>query len=260
MSAVYLLTVSYRGDAYAGWQRQANAVAVQQVLEEALSDLLGRPATVAGASRTDAGVHARGQAAHVELVAPFSESGLVHGTNHHLPADVRVLAARRVRAGFHARKHARAKEYRYRLRREAVLSPLDSPFAVAVDPKIDLAAMARAAAHLVGRHDFSAFALAGGAHRSPVRRILAAGWEEAGVELVFRVVGDGFLRGMVRSLVGTLDRGRPGAPLRGRLRGPARRPPARRGRPHRAGARALPGAGDSIRRGWEAQAGGEDGP
>jgi tRNA pseudouridine38-40 synthase len=201
---VYKLILSYRGDAYAGWQRQANAVAVQQVVEEALAGLLGSPVTVTGAGRTDAGVHARGQAAHLELTEPFAESGLVHGAAPRLPADVRVLAARRMREGFHARKHARAKEYRYRLRREAVLSPLDAPFAVHVDPAVDVGALARAAARLPGRHDFSAFALAGGSHRQPFRRIFAAGWEETGPELVFRVVGDGFLRGMVRSLVGTL--------------------------------------------------------
>ena len=177
------------------------------MLEEALADLLGLPVTsvrTPGASRTDAGVHARGQAAHLELAEPFPEGGLVHGANHRLPADVRVLAARRMPDGFDARKHARAKEYRYRLRRDEVLSPLDAPFAVQVHPQVDVGALARATARLVSRHDFSAFALAGGAHAQPVRRILTAGWEEAGPELVFLVVGDGFLRGMVRSLVGTL--------------------------------------------------------
>ena len=128
----------------------------------------------------------------------------MHGSNHRLPDDVRVLAARRMPDGFDARKHARAKEYRYRLRRERVLSPLDAPFAAAVDPRVDVGALARASAHLVGRHDFSAFALTGGTHAQPFRRIFAAGWEEAGPELVFRVVGDGFLWGMVRALVGTM--------------------------------------------------------
>jgi len=203
-AAVYRLTVSYRGEAYAGWQRQPNALAVQEVLETALADLLGRPATVVGASRTDAGVHARGQVAHLELPRPFPPGGLVHGANHRLPSDVRVLAARRMAAGFHARKHAAGKEYAYRLRREPVLSPLDALFAVRADPGLDLAAMRAAAAHLVGRHDFSAFALAGGGHRSPVRRITSAQWEQDGPALTFRVRGDGFLRGMVRALVGTL--------------------------------------------------------
>jgi tRNA pseudouridine38-40 synthase len=202
--STYRLIVSYRGAAYAGWQRQENARTVQQALEEALGRLLGSPLRVHGASRTDAGVHARGQAVSFELADPFPARGLVHGTNHHLPEDVRVLAAAAVPAGFHARKHALGKEYRYRLSRAAVLSPLDSPYAVRVPAEIDPARMAQAAALLSGRHDFSAFALAGGAHGQPFRTIHSAVWEEAGEELRFRVVGDGFLRGMVRALVGTL--------------------------------------------------------
>jgi tRNA pseudouridine38-40 synthase len=106
--------------------------------------------------------------------------------------------------GFHARKHAAGKEYIYRLSRAPVLSPLDSPFVVRVDPRIDPGRLAAATAALPGRHDFSAFAAAGGSHRQPCRRIFTADWREVGEELRFRVVGDGFLRGMVRALVGTL--------------------------------------------------------
>ena len=204
---VYRLIVSYRGAAYAGWQRQENAPTVQQGLEEALARLLRRPAAevrVVGASRTDAGVHARGQAAHLVLPKPFPPRALVHGTNHHLPEDVRVLAVDPMPEGFHARKHAIGKVYIYRLSRAPVLSPLDAPFVVRVDPRLDLARLAQATALLPGRHDFSAFAAAGGSHRQPFRRIFAAEWSAAGEELGFRVEGDGFLRGMVRALVGTL--------------------------------------------------------
>ena len=200
----YRLLLSYRGTAYAGWQRQENAVAVQQVVEEALERLLEQPVRTVGASRTDAGVHARGQMAHVELPRPFPERGLVHGVNPHLPADVRVLAAAAMPDGFHARKHAWGKEYVYRLSRAPVLSPLDSLFVAPAPASLDVDRMARAAASLAGRHDFSAFALAGGSHRQPFRRIFSAHWEEDGEELRFRVVGEGFLRGMVRALVGTL--------------------------------------------------------
>jgi tRNA pseudouridine38-40 synthase len=200
----YRLILSYRGTAYAGWQRQENALAVQQVVEAALTALLGEAVQVVGASRTDAGVHARGQAAHLELPRPFPERGLVHGANHHLPEDVRVLAAAAMPAGFHARKHAWGKEYVYRLSRAPVLSPLDAPFMAALPAAADLGRMARAAAALPGRHDFSAFALAGGSHGQPFRRIVSALWEERGDEWTFRVVGEGFLRGMVRALVGTL--------------------------------------------------------
>ena len=200
----YRLILSYTGAAYAGWQRQENALTVQQVLEEALEKLLRQPVRVHGAGRTDAGVHARGQAVSFELAAPFAERGLVHGTNHHLPEDVRVLAAAEMPAGFHARKHAEGKEYSFRLSRAAVLSPLDAPFAVRVPAQIDPARMAQAADFLPGRHDFSAFALAGGSHGQPFRTIHSAIWEEAGEELRFRITGDGFLRGMVRALMGTL--------------------------------------------------------
>ncbi|HWM93518.1 MAG TPA: tRNA pseudouridine(38-40) synthase TruA [Thermoanaerobaculia bacterium] len=198
------LTLSYRGDRYAGWQRQENALSVQQVVEEAVSKLAGSPVRVTGASRTDAGVHARGQVAHLDLPRPLPPRALVHGVNHQLPEDVRVLAAELVDEGFHARKSAVGKEYRYRLSRAGVLSPLDVPFAVQVPAGIDPDRMQRAASFLPGRHDFSAFALAGGSHGQPFRRIYAAAWTAKGPELLFTVIGDGFLRGMVRALVGTL--------------------------------------------------------
>ncbi len=201
----YRLTLAYRGAAYAGWQRQENALAVQQVVEEALERLLGEAVRIAGASRTDAGVHARGQVAHLELARPFPERGLVHGANRFLPADVRVLAAAAMPAGFHARRHAAAKEYVYRLSGAPVISPLDALFVAPAPAGLDVERMARAASVLPGRHDFSAFALAGGSHGQPFRRIVSARWEEReGGELAFRVVGAGFLRGMVRALVGTL--------------------------------------------------------
>ncbi len=201
---IYRLLLSYRGTAYAGWQRQENAFTVQQAVEEALERLLEEPVRITGASRTDAGVHARGQTAHLELARPFSERGLVHGTNRFLPEDVRVLAAAAMPDGFHARKHAWGKEYLYRLSRARVVSPLDSLFVVPVPAALDLETMALATASLPGRHDFSAFALAGGSHKQPFRRIFSAHWEEEGEEIRLRVLGEGFLRGMVRALVGTL--------------------------------------------------------
>jgi tRNA pseudouridine38-40 synthase len=201
---VYRLILSYRGDGFAGWQRQPNALAVQQVVEEAIWALTGEEVALVGAGRTDAGVHARGQVAHLSLSREWPATALVHGVNHHLPERIRILEAGRMAEGFHARKCALAKEYRYRLSRAPVVSPLDAPFVWQVDPGLEVAAMRAAASTLPGRHDFSAFALAGGAHNDPRRTILEAEWLEAGLELTLRVVGDGFLRGMVRSLVGTL--------------------------------------------------------
>ena len=201
---VYRLRISYRGTAYAGWQRQPNALAVQQVVEEALAELLGEAVTIHGAGRTDAGVHARAQIAHLRLDREFPLRGLVHGVNTRLPEDIRVLAAHRMPDGFHARRSAAAKEYRYRLVRTPVLSPLDSIHSLRLVVDADFAAMRRATATLPGRHDFTAFALAGGSHKDPRRRILLADWRERGELLILRLVGDAFLRGMVRSITGTL--------------------------------------------------------
>ena len=200
----YRLTLSYRGRRYAGWQRQPNAVGVQQVVEEALSTLVGEPVTVLGASRTDAGVHALGQVVHLTLGAAWDASAFVGGANHHLPDDVRVMGAAPVAEDFHARRDAVAKEYRYRMSRAAVLSALDAPFVVRAPADISVELMSAAASQIEGRHDFSAFAKTGGAHTHPFRTMYQAGVSERGEQLEFRIVGDGFLRGMVRALVGTL--------------------------------------------------------
>ncbi len=200
----YRLTLAYRGTSYAGWQRQTNALAVQQVVEEALDRLLGATVQIHGAGRTDAGVHARGQTAHLQLAEPFPEKGLVHGTNHLLPEDIRLLAAHRMPAGFHARKSALGKEYLYRLYLGRVVPPLDAPYVMRAPLGLDIAAMRRAAAALIGRHDFTAFASAGGSHGQPFRRIFAATLDDHGRELHLRFTGDGFLRGMVRAMTGTL--------------------------------------------------------
>ncbi|NJL28461.1 MAG: tRNA pseudouridine(38-40) synthase TruA [Thermoanaerobaculia bacterium] len=201
---VYRLTISYRGTGYAGWQRQANALAVQQVVEEALEDLVGAPVRLVGASRTDAGVHARAQSAHLVLSRPFALGGLVHGTNFRLPEDVRILAADAMPPGFHARRAALGKEYLFRLCRTRVVAPIEAPFVVAVPSNLDLEAMRRAMRALPGRHDFTAFAQSDGSHTQPFRRLFAATLDTRGREVRLRFFGEGFLRGMVRALVGTL--------------------------------------------------------
>ncbi len=204
----YRLQIAYIGTDYAGWQRQDNALAVQQVVEEAVAAVTGRQLTVHGAGRTDAGVHAARQAAHVDLPPQALPAGarrraLVHGTNRHLPAAIRVLAADPVKDSFHARRSAASKVYSYRLCTASVIDPFRAPFVVPAPADLDVEALQQAAALVHGRHDFSAFAKAGGSHGSTVRTIHAAGWSTRGDEIRFRVTGDGFLRGMVRALVGT---------------------------------------------------------
>ncbi|HVS12502.1 MAG TPA: tRNA pseudouridine(38-40) synthase TruA [Thermoanaerobaculia bacterium] len=200
----YRLTVAYVGTRYAGWQRQPNALAVQQVLEEALAAVAGGAVRVVGAGRTDAGVHARGQVASLALGTPRPPQALVRGSNRFLPADVRVMAAERVPPGFDARRHADSKSYLYRFERAAVIDPFAAPFVVRLPGGVSLPTLRRAAALLPGRHDFSAFAKTGGAHRQPVRTLHRVDVLEGGSRVALRFVGDGFLRGMVRSLVGTL--------------------------------------------------------
>jgi tRNA pseudouridine38-40 synthase len=200
----YRLTLAYVGTRYAGWQRQPDAPTVQAELESALERLSGAPARTIAAGRTDAGVHAEGQLVSCALARELPEPALVSGTNHFLPADVRVLAAERAPAEFDARRDAAAKVYRYRLAAGARVAPERAPFVLAAGERLDFARLEAGARALVGRHDFSAFRLAGGAARTSERRIFAAGWRREGDELVFRIVGEGFLRGMVRGLVGTL--------------------------------------------------------
>ena len=200
----YRLTLAYVGTSYGGWQRQSNTVAIQQVVEEALEPIVGGPVRIFGAGRTDAGVHAEGQVAHLELVRPLAADALVGGVNHHLPDDIRVMDACVVGPDFDARGSAVAKEYRYRMSRRRVVSPSRAMATLRVDEGIDVARLQSAADLVVGRHDFSAFAKSGGSHTQPWRRVFRSQVMQDGPELTYVCIGDGFLRGMVRALVGTL--------------------------------------------------------
>lgn len=204
-----LLRIAYRGTAYCGWQRQPNGVAVQEVVEQALGALAQRPVKVMGASRTDAGVHALAQHAHVDVERRLPAKALVLGVNQSLPEDVRVIAAWEVAADLHAQRDARAKLYTYRLCRDRVIDPLRAERAVPLDARVSLDAMREALPIFVGRHDFSAFAKSGGSHDDPHRELFEVTLDQRSVpeganEVHLRFRGDGFLRGMVRAMVGTL--------------------------------------------------------
>jgi tRNA pseudouridine38-40 synthase len=201
------LTVAYDGTNYVGWQRQATGDSVQQVLEDAFVPLAGAgedPPGVAGAGRTDAGVHAAAQVASVNLDTRLAPSTLLRALNVRLPLDVRVLAVEDALPGFHARFHARGKAYRYRLSRAAVLSPFDRAFVMHAAGLRDVDAMRHAASTLVGRHDFASFQASGTAIRDTVRTVSDVGITEDGDVIAVDVEGDGFLRHMVRIMVGTL--------------------------------------------------------
>ena len=199
-------TVSYDGTGYRGFQLQPNGPTIQSVMEEALTDLLQEPVRLRPAGRTDAGVHARGQ------VVDFSDSGrrsldaVVRGGNALLPPEIRILSAVEVPPSFDAGRHAKSKEYRYFLYIAPVASPFFARYAWHLEKPVDLGAMREGLAHIVGCHDFSSFRGQGCVARTTVREIFRAGIEAETVPgLVSLVIaGSGFLRHMVRNVVGTL--------------------------------------------------------
>jgi tRNA pseudouridine38-40 synthase len=203
------LTLAYDGTRYGGWQRQINAVTVQQIVEEAVAPVAGtadvRPPTVSGAGRTDAGVHALGQVASVNIESDIPASAVHRALNVRLPADIRVVGVVDAPLGFHARFHATGKAYRYRICTTPVASPFDRWFVWHAPFTRDLDAMRVAAGRLVGRHDFASFQSAGSFVRHTVRTISRIDIRDLGGELVVEVEGDGFLRHMVRAMVGTLS-------------------------------------------------------
>jgi tRNA pseudouridine38-40 synthase len=200
-------TLEYDGTEFAGWQLQADARTVQGELERALEKVVGAAVRPIAAGRTDAGVHATGQVAHFDLETRLSGVELRRAANALLPADVAVVDLREARADFHARKHAAGKRYVYRILVRATPSPLRRRFAWHVRGPLDVEAMSRASRGLVGLHDFAAFRGTAGGEPGPAdtrRRVDRLEWTRAGDEIRLVAEGAGFLRYMVRNLVGTL--------------------------------------------------------
>jgi tRNA pseudouridine38-40 synthase len=238
----FKLTLAYDGTDFVGWQRQASGVSIQGLLEDALRELDGRAVTVSGAGRTDAGVHALGQVASFSLDRAIESDALARAVNARLPKTVRVVSAIEAPPSFHARFTAYAKTYRYRIWNGPVMSPFGHRYAWHVVGPLDVSAMSAAAGRIEGRHDFASFQATGSATTTTERTIVASriftaeGAEDAevkthsGIELdgldlrvrrvlcgekllYYEITGDGFLRHMVRAIVGTLvevGRGRRG--------------------------------------------------
>ena len=205
---VTALVVAYDGGPFAGWQLQPNRPTVQGTLEAALSAIHGAPreaVAIVGAGRTDAGVHALGQVATYRAPNRRELPELLHGLAGLLPDSVRVVGARRLPASFHACRSATGKLYRYRIINRRIALPFESPWAWLVRPPLDVDAMRKAAGRLVGEHDFSAFASAGGQQESGVRTLRRLALvEQPGGVLEFDAEADGFLYRMVRNLAGFL--------------------------------------------------------
>lgn len=201
------LTLAYDGTNYVGWQRQENGLSVQQVVEEALQTFCqpGKaPVTVMGASRTDSGVHASGQVASARVPFATPPRAVQRGLNIRLPDDVRVLEVVDALPTFHARFDATGKRYRYRVHLGPVLSPFIRAYAWHLPYPSDIDRMRQAARCLVGRHDFASFQASGVATLDSIRTLDRVDIERNADELSFVVEGAGFLRHMVRIIVGSL--------------------------------------------------------
>lgn len=198
------LTVSYDGTTYSGWQRQLNAPSVQQKLEDALQKLTGDPHTVNGASRTDAGVHALGQAAHFDTLSRIPSEKYAFAINTKLPDDIRVTDSRLVPPAFHARYSARGKTYRYLIHNSPHASALYRHQRAHVVHPLDLNAMQMAAQDVLGEHDFRAFAAAASEAKTTIREIRSISLTQDGECIEMLVTGRSFLYNMVRILAGSL--------------------------------------------------------
>lgn len=199
------LTVSYDGTRFVGWQRQAEGESIQGLLEDALARFEGAPVTVHGAGRTDAGVHALGQVASVRVTCAHDVATLTRALNAQLPEDVRVLAVEEVASDFHARFSATAKTYRYMIRNGPIATPFERAYVWHLPEPLNVAAMQRAAALLVGTHDFAAFQSVGTETPGSVRTVVRSGVLQVEPSLLaYQVTGEGFLRYMVRAVTGTL--------------------------------------------------------
>ena len=199
------LVVEYDGTGLSGWQRQANSPTVQQHVEEALAQLLTHEVTITGASRTDAGVHARGQVASFKTDRTIALYGIRRGLNSVLPDQIAIRDASEVGDDFHPRFSATGKHYRYSILTRADRSPRWRDRAWHVPESLDAFAMQAAAKHLIGEHDFSSFRAAGCSAKTTTRRIETIAITRSDPELMdVDVRGNAFLRGMVRILVGTL--------------------------------------------------------
>ncbi len=201
----YKLTIEYDGGPFFGWQRQASGPSVQAALEAAVTGFCGEEATVHGAGRTDAGVHALGQVAHLDLARDAAAATVRDALNFHLrPAPVSVLAVERAAAGFDARRSARERIYRYRIMNRRGPLALDRGRAWHVAGALDAAAMAGAASRFLGHHDFTTFRATRCQAKSPVRTLDALEVSRAGAEIRIEARARSFLHHQVRNMVGTL--------------------------------------------------------
>lgn len=199
-----MLRVAYDGTNYVGWQIQPNGRTVEETLNRALSELTGEAIQVIGASRTDSGVHALGNVAVFDTESRIPGDKFSYAVNAHLPSDIVVRESFEVAPDFHPRHAACIKTYEYRIYNSSHENPLMNRYTYFYHAEQDIEAMRRAAAFLVGEHDFASFCSQGAQVKTTVRTIYAAEVEKEGEVITIRLKGNGFLYNMVRIIAGTL--------------------------------------------------------
>ncbi len=198
------MVLEYDGGGYHGWQIQPQVLTIQEVLEERIQRITQQRSRVIAAGRTDAGVHALQQVVNFRTRSALPVQALQRALNALLPPDIRVLRADEVEGGFHARFSALAKRYKYLLWNHSVPSAFSQRYTWWISASLDLENMEAASRHLIGVHDFSSFCSTSSDRQNPVREVRRCGWVKGGPLLCFQIEANGFLRYMVRSMVGTL--------------------------------------------------------
>ena len=205
--AKVVLVVEYDGTNYHGFQLQAKLPTIQEEIEKALLKLTGGKTRVMSASRTDVGVHARGQTVSFRTGSSLTQQAYVGGMNYYLPRDIAVKAVYRVKDSFNVRRDAISREYNYYILNSRTPSPMREGFSYRVNKHLDIKAMNGACRSLIGEHDFDPFASAVGIEtRSTVRRVYRAEMKKEGEMAIFTMVANSFLTHQVRNTVGTLIR------------------------------------------------------
>ena len=198
------LILAYDGTPYHGWQTQPGVPTIQGELQRVLERILDHPVITHGSGRTDAGVHAEGQVANFSTSVSMDIDALQRGLNALLPQEIRVSSIEEVSPEFHARRSAVAKTYQYHIWRLPVVPPFQYRYVCAVGYFLDQEAMDRATVQFCGEHDFTSFSATAASSTDRVRTVHNASWERSDEEWVFRIRGNGFVRYMVRTIVGTL--------------------------------------------------------
>ncbi len=199
-----MLTLSYDGTDFCGWQIQPNGRTVQEELERAVFEVTNEKVRVTGSGRTDAGVHAKGQVAHFDTQTEIPAERLYKALNAHLPQDIRVIKSQKASDTFDACRGAKRKTYVYSAYLAETERPLKERYAVRLDENLNVSAMQKACAVFLGEHDFKGFCSSGSSIKTTVRKIYSLTVDFNGEDLIFTVTGNGFLYNMVRIIVGTL--------------------------------------------------------